>query len=75
MFQGPAQHLGLHTTIRNVLTVATISAVRRNPTLKTHDQQLVARGRPKKVTTVACMRRLLGIFNAILRGGTPWKSA
>jgi transposase len=55
--------------------MATISAVRRNPTLKTHDQQLVARGRPKKVTTVACMRRLLGILNAILRGGTPWKSA
>ena len=75
MFQGPAQHLGLHTTIRNVLTVATISAVRRNPTLKTHDQQLVARGRPKKVTTVACMRRLLGILNAIPKGGTPWKSA
>jgi transposase len=62
-------------SIRSVLTIATLSVACQNPTLKTYDQQLIARGRPTKVAAVACMRRLLGILNAILRGGTPWKRA
>jgi len=66
---------GGRTAIRNVLYMATLSAVRWNPVLKAHYQQLVARGRPKKVAIVACMRRLLGILNAILKAGTPWQSA
>jgi transposase len=66
---------GGRTTIRNVLYMATLTAIRWNPVLKPHYQQLIARGRPKKVAIVACMRRLLGILNAILRAGTPWKSA
>jgi transposase len=66
---------GGRTSIRNVLYMATLSAVRWNPVLKAHYQQLVARGRPKKVAIVACMRRLLGILNAILRAKTPWQSA
>jgi transposase len=66
---------GGRTTIRNVLYMATLSAVRWNPILKAHYQQLVARGRPKKVAIVACMRRLLGILNAILKAKTPWKNA
>jgi transposase len=66
---------GGRTTIRNVLYMATLTAIRWNPVLKPHYQQLIARGRPKKVAIVACMRRLLGILNAILRAGTPWKNA
>jgi transposase len=66
---------GGRTAIRNVLFMATLSAVRWNPVLKAHYQQLIARGRPKKVAIVACMRRLLGILNAILRAATPWKNA
>jgi transposase len=31
------------------------------------------RGRPKKVALIACMRRLLGILNAIIRTKTPWQ--
>jgi transposase len=66
---------GGRTTIRNVLYMATLTAIRWNPVLKLHYQQLIARGRPKKVAIVACMRRLLGILNAILRANTPWKNA
>ena len=61
--------------VRNVLFMATLSAIRWNPVLKAHYRALVARGRPKKVALVACMRRLLGILNAILRSGTPWQCA
>jgi transposase len=66
---------GGRTSVRNLLYMATLTAIRWNPVLKPHYQQLIARGRPKKVAIVACMRRLLGIINAILRAGTPWKNA
>jgi transposase len=66
---------GGRTAVRNVLYMATLTAIRWNPTLKTHYAQLTQRGRPKKVALIACMRRLLGILNAILRTATPWQAA
>jgi transposase len=61
--------------VRKVLYMATLVAIRWNPVLKAHYRSLVERGRPKKVALVACMRRLLGILNAIVRSGTPWQCA
>ena len=66
---------GGRTAVRNVLFMATLSAIRWNPVLKAHYAQLTARGRPKMVAIVACMRRLLAILNAILRTGRPWQTA
>jgi transposase len=66
---------GGRTAVRNVLFMATLSAIRWNPPIKAHYQQLTARGRPKMVAIVACMRRLLAILNAILRTGQPWRTA
>ena len=47
----------------------------RKPGHQQHHKSLVERGRPKKVALVACMRRLLGILNAIIRTKTPWQDA
>jgi transposase len=66
---------GGRTAVRNVLFMATLSAIRWNPVLKAHYTQLTARGRPKMVAIVACMRRLLAILNAILRSAQPWQHA
>lgn len=44
--------------------MATLSAVRWDPLMKTHYQQLRVRGKLGKVALVACMRKLLGIVNA-----------
>jgi transposase len=66
---------GGRTAVRNVLYMATLAAVRWNPVLKAHYARLVARGRPKKVALIACLRRLLGILNAILRDQIPWQTA
>ena len=66
---------GGRTVVRNVLYMASLSAIRWNPVIKQHYDALVKRGRPKKVALVACMRRLLGILNAIIRTKTPWQSA
>jgi transposase len=66
---------GGRTDVRNALYMATLSATRWNPVISQHYKSLVERGRPKKVALVACMRRLLGILNAIIRTKTPWQSA
>ncbi|MCB4821589.1 IS110 family transposase, partial [Roseicella sp. GB24] len=58
-----------------VLFMATLAATRWNPTIQRHFQQLTDRGRPKKVALVACMRKLLGILNAIVRTQQPWRAA
>ncbi|MBC7945621.1 MAG: hypothetical protein H7X91_10255 [Burkholderiales bacterium] len=46
------------------------TAVRHNHRLETFYQNLVARGKPKKLALVACMRKLLGILNAIFKSGS-----
>lgn len=46
------------------LYMATLSAVRWEPLMKAHYQQLRARGKLAKVALVACMRKLLTIINA-----------
>lgn len=66
---------GGRADVRNALYMATLSATRWNPVISRHYRSLVERGRPKKVALVACMRRLLGILNAIIRTKTPWQCA
>jgi transposase len=71
--------------VRAMLFMAVQSAVRFNPALKVVYERLVAAGkRPKpvrcwfrvkkakKVALVACMRKLLGILNAVVRDRKPW---
>jgi transposase len=65
---------GGHAVVRNALYMATLSATRHNEVIRIHYQHLLAEGNPKKVALVACMRKLLTIFNAIIRTMEPWKS-
>jgi transposase len=53
--------------LRCLLYMATLSAIRYNPKLNAFYNQLVQRGKAKKVAIVACMRKLLRILNAMLR--------
>jgi transposase len=53
--------------------MATLSAVRFNPTLKAFYERLRAAGKPAKVAMVACMRKVLTIINAILKSGVAWQ--
>jgi transposase len=66
---------GGRADVRNALYMATLAATRWNPVIRAHYNSLIERGRPKKVALVACMRRLLGILNAIIRTKTPWQCA
>lgn len=59
--------------IRDLLyMVALGAATRHNPVLKAHYQQLLARGKERKVALVACMRKLIVILNTMLARGQKW---
>jgi transposase len=52
--------------------MATLSAIRCNPVIRAFHQRLIAKGKPKKVAIVACMRKLLTILNAMVRDHATW---
>jgi transposase len=64
--QGRRYIRGGRGTVRTALYMATLTSVRRNAVLQAHYRQLLARGKPKKVALVACMRKLLTYLNVRL---------
>jgi transposase len=63
---------GGRADVRAVLYMATLSAVKHNPTIAAFHARLSAAGKAKKVVIVACMRKLLTILNAMLRDSAVW---
>lgn len=63
---------GGRACVRTALYMATISACRSNPLIRTYYQHLLNAGKAKKVAIIACMRKLLTIINAIIREKKPW---
>lgn len=63
---------GGRKSVRCVLYMAAIAAMRCNPVIKAFAQRLAQHGKPFKVIVTACMRKLLVILNAILKSGRPW---
>ena len=63
---------GGRADVRRTLYMATLTAVRHNPILKTHYERLLTAGKRKKVALVACMRKLLTMLNAIAKHGSKW---
>jgi len=64
---------GGRSAVRTVLYMATISATRFNPVIKSFYERLLKVGKLKKVAIVACMHKLLIILNAMLRDKMPWR--
>lgn len=64
---------GGRANVRQTLYMATLTAIRFNPTLRAFYTRLRAAGKLKKVAIVACMRKLLTILNAMVRDQTPWR--
>ena len=60
--------------VRCALYMATLSAVRFNPVIKSFYQRLLAAGKPKKAAMTACSDKLLRILNAMADSGKPWNA-
>jgi transposase len=61
--------------VRSALFMAVLVSIRRKLPIAETYHRLTANGKPPKVAIVACMRRLLGILNAIMRDQKPWQNA
>lgn len=59
--------------VRSVLYMSTLVATRYNPLIQTQYQQMLKRGKLKKVALTACMRKFLTILNAMLRDQQPFR--
>jgi transposase len=72
LMRGKRRIWGGRASVRAVLYMATLTAVRRNPPIRATYERLLAAGKAKKVALVACMRKLLLTLNAMMRDSTPW---
>lgn len=75
IFRGQRKIGGGRTSVRCALYMATFVAIRCNPIIRAHYKALTARGKLFKVAMVACMRKFLGILNAMVRDDRPWSVA
>ena len=73
--KGKRHITGGRPSVRQVLYMATIAAIRCNPVIRAFYRRLLAAGKEKKVALVACMRKLLTILNALLRKRQRWNPA
>ena len=64
---------GGRSEVRSAMYMSALSAIRYNPTLKAQYDQLVKRGKEKKVAITACMRKMLTILNAMMRDQVPFR--
>ena len=71
-FRGQRSIRGGRASVRSVLYMATLSAIRCNPVIHQFAERLKAAGKKNKVIITACMRKLLTILNAMLRDRLEW---
>ncbi|MBK7448254.1 MAG: IS110 family transposase [Anaerolineales bacterium] len=64
---------GGRVEVRNVLYMSTLVATRYNPLIQAQYQELLRRGKVKKVALTACMRKFLTILNAMMRDKAPFR--
>jgi len=70
--KGPRTIFGGRAEVRKALYMASVSAMRFNPELRTFYARLRAAGKAAKLALVAVARKLLTIANAMVRDMTPW---
>jgi transposase len=72
MLKGKRSIRGGRASVRCVLYMATIAAMRCNPVIRIFSERLKKTGKLNKVVIVACMRKMLGLLNAIIRDNLSW---
>jgi transposase len=71
--RGPRHIRGGRSAIREILYMATLSAMRHNPAIASFAARLKP-SKPPKVAIVACMRKLVVILNAMIRDRSDFRS-
>jgi transposase len=74
-FAGTRSIAGGRAPVRTALYMAARAAALSKSPLADHYKRLIAAGKTPKVATVALMRKMIVILNAMLRDGQPWSGA
>lgn len=71
--RGKRRIFGGRQSVRRVMYMAALSAMRHNPVIKTFYERLIENGKPFKVAITACMRKMITILNVMVKNQTDWK--
>ena len=74
-WRGSRHIWGGRAAVRGPLFMATLCAIRINPTINSFYRRLLTAGKAPKVAIIACMRKLLTILNVIIKTQTSWRIA
>jgi transposase len=72
-FRGQRRIWGGRASVRCALYMAALVGSRRNPILRACYQRLLSKGKARKKALVACMRKVLVILNAMVKGDHAWQ--
>jgi transposase len=68
-----ARHIrGGRVDVRNVFYMAAYAATKFNPVIRAFYERLIAKGKPFKVAVTACMRKLVGYLNVMIKDRLTW---
>ena len=73
--KGTSTVKGGRRIVRNILYMASVVAMRHNPTIKIFYNRLRKAGKAFKVAIVAVMRKLIVILNVMVKKGETWQAA
>lgn len=71
-YKGKRRIRGGRARIRTVMFMAMMSTIQSNPKFKRDYHHLVAKGKPKKVALIACMRKMITILNTMVKNDQVW---
>lgn len=72
-FKGKSSVKGGRETLRSLLYMGTLSAIKHNAVIKTFYDRLIQKGKHHNVAMIACIRKLLCILNAMAKNNTQWQ--
>jgi len=75
LYRGKRKIYGGRKSVRNALYMATVTAIRFNPLIKSFYERLISTGKEFKVALTACMRKLLVIINSMIKKNTAFKQS
>jgi transposase len=73
-FRGKRAVWGGRNNVRSILYMATMTAIRFNPVINTFYTRLREAGKPHKLASTACMRKIIITLNSMIKNRTYWRS-
>lgn len=71
--RGKRRIFGGRQSVRRVMYMAALSAIKHNTVIKKFYERLIEKGKPFKVAITACMRKMVTIMNVMVKNQSVWR--